>query len=216
MELGIWTFVIAITVLTLTPGVDTLLVVRNTVRGGWQDGAVSSVGICFGLFIHAAVSAVGISLILLQTAWAFNALKLAGAAYLVWLGIGSLRRAFQGDAPIDAPTVDHRQVFNAARSFREGLLSNVLNPKTVIFYMAFLPQFINPQQSAIAQSLFLAGLHFIIAMVWQCTLALVVVKAQRSVIKPQLGRWFDGASGALFVGLGAKLGLGSQGNVDLP
>jgi threonine/homoserine/homoserine lactone efflux protein len=71
--------VISITVLTLTPGVDTLLVVRNTTRGGWKDGVVSSLGICSGLFVHAAVSAVGISLILLQTAWAFNALKLAGA-----------------------------------------------------------------------------------------------------------------------------------------
>lgn len=207
MELGLWTFVVSITVLTLTPGVDTLLVIRNTTRGGWKDGAVSSVGICSGLFIHAAVSAVGISLILLQTAWAFNALKLAGACYLIWLGWGSLRRAMQGESSSELGSHAQPQIFNAYRSFREGLLSNVLNPKTVIFYMAFLPQFIDPQQSAMAQSLFLALLHFVIAMVWQCTLATLVVRAKKLMSQPLLGRVFNGMTGALFMGLGLKLAL---------
>ena len=88
MEPRLWTYLIAITLLTLTPGVDTMLIIRNTSRGGWRDGAVSSVGICTGLFVHATVSAVGISVILLQSAIAFSALKLVGAGYLVWLGAG--------------------------------------------------------------------------------------------------------------------------------
>ena len=205
MELGLWAYVVSITVLTLTPGVDTLLVVRNTTRGGWKDGAVSSVGICSGLFVHAAVSAVGISLILLQTAWAFNALKLAGACYLIWLGFGSLRRGIQAGSSSEMNSLTQHQPFNAYRSFREGLLSNVLNPKTVIFYMAFLPQFIDPQQSAMAQSLFLAFLHFVIAMVWQCTLAAAVIRAKALMSLPLLGRVFNGIAGALFMGLGLKL-----------
>ena len=205
MELGLWTYVVSITVLTLTPGVDTLLVIRNTTRGGWKDGAVSSVGICSGLFVHAAVSAVGISLILLQTAWAFNALKLAGACYLIWLGFGSLRRGIQAGSSSEMNSLTQHQPFNAYRSFREGLLSNVLNPKTVIFYMAFLPQFIDPQQSAMAQSLFLALLHFVIAMVWQCILAAIVVRAKALMSQPLLGRVFNGIAGALFMGLGLKL-----------
>lgn len=207
VELGLWTFVVAITVLTLTPGVDTLLVVRNTTRGGWKDGAVSSLGICSGLFIHAAVSAVGISLILLQTAWAFNALKLAGACYLVWLGMGSLRSALQKSPSLNTIPITQYQRFSISRSFREGLLSNVLNPKTVIFYMAFLPQFINPQQSAMTQSLLLATVHFLIAMVWQCTLAFIVVRAKEVISQPQIGRVFNGMAGALFVGLGLRLAL---------
>lgn len=205
MELGLWAYVVAITVLTLTPGVDSLLVVRNTTRGGWKDGAVSSLGICSGLFIHAAVSAVGISLILLQTAWAFNGLKIAGACYLIWLGVGSFRRAMQRGGSLELSGLTQPQAFDSYRSFREGLLSNVLNPKTVIFYMAFLPQFINPQHSAMAQSLFLALLHFAIAMIWQCTLATIVVRAKALVSQPQLGRLFSGIAGALFVGLGLKL-----------
>ncbi|WP_250655822.1 LysE family translocator [Alkalimarinus coralli] len=210
MELGLWTYVIAITVLTLTPGVDTLLVVRNTTRGGWRDGAVSSLGICSGLFVHAAISAVGISIILLQTAWLFNALKLAGAVYLVWLGVGSLRRAAAKNVSSESDAVATRQNVQFYRSFREGLLSNVLNPKTVIFYMAFLPQFIDPAQSAIVQSLFLASLHFVIAMVWQCILALFVVRAQRSMASPVFGRFFDGVAGLLFIGLGLKLALSDR------
>ena len=92
------TYLIAITLLTITPGVDTLLVIRNTARSGWRDGAVSSFGICSGLFVHAVISAVGISVILLQAAWAFSALKLAGAGYLVWLGISSWRKVLKQES----------------------------------------------------------------------------------------------------------------------
>ena len=77
------TCLVAVTILTLTPGVDTMLIIRNSARGGWSDGAVSSLGICSGLFVHALVSAFGISLLLMQTAWAFSALKMAGAGYLI-------------------------------------------------------------------------------------------------------------------------------------
>lgn len=207
MELGLWAYVVSITVLTLTPGVDTLLVVRNATRGGWKDGAISSLGICSGLFIHAAVSAVGISLILLQTAWAFNALKLAGACYLIWLGIGSFRSALQKGLSVGEKRIVQHSQFKLSRSFREGILSNTLNPKTVFFYMAFLPQFIDPQQSAMVQSLFLAFLHFVIAMIWQCGLAFIVVRAKEWVSQPQIGRLFNGVAGVLFVGLGLRLAL---------
>ncbi len=207
MEFGLWTYLLTITVLTLTPGVDTLLIVRNTARSGWKDGAFSSMGICSGLFVHASVSALGISLILLQTAWAFNALKLLGACYLIWLGATSFRKALKvKDQPDTAPIIS-RQSFSAVRSLREGLLSNILNPKTILFYMAFLPQFIDPGHSALTQSLFLASLHFAIAMIWQCTLAAIVVYAQSTIGHPSISRFFDGITGFLFIGLGLKLVL---------
>lgn len=91
-----WPFLVAITLLSISPGVDTLLVIRNTARGGVRDGVLTSLAICCGLFVHAAVSALGISLILLQSAWAFQLLKLAGAAYLVWLGVQGLLAAPPG------------------------------------------------------------------------------------------------------------------------
>jgi RhtB (resistance to homoserine/threonine) family protein len=206
MENAIWTYLIAISLLTITPGVDTVLIIRNTTRGGWRDGALSSLGICLGLFVHALVSAVGISVILLQSAWAFQVLRLAGAAYLVWLGIASLRNATRRNAFEDL--AGHRPTFVAfkpRRSLREGLLSNVLNPKAIVFYMAFLPQFIDPAGSAVSQSLFLAGLHFLIAMVWQCLLASVVDQARRWIQNSRVRRTLDGITGTIMVFFGIKL-----------
>ncbi|MBE0575379.1 MAG: LysE family translocator [Desulfuromonadales bacterium] len=202
------TYLVAITLLTITPGVDSMLVIRNTVRGGWRDGAVSSLGICSGLFVHAVISAVGISVIMLQAAWAFNGLKMAGACYLVWLGVSSWRKVLtQEPSGIANGVKADVDAFSGWRSLREGLLSNVLNPKTAVFYMAFLPQFINPDHSALLQSLFLAGLHFIIAMIWQCLLALMVKQFNNWLQRPGVGQVFDGITGTVMVALGLRIAV---------
>lgn len=204
------TYLIAITVLSMTPGVDTMLVIRNTARGGLRDGVVSSFGICSGLFVHATVSAVGISVILMQTAWAFTMLKVVGACYIIWLGLVSFRNLLRkGNPSLAGPLSVSKQGFMIGRSLREGLLSNVLNPKPVVFYMAFLPQFINPQYPALVQSLVLAAFHFMIAMIWQSFLALVVDRAKSRLFQPRVGRLFDGLTGTILVGLGVKLVLDS-------
>ncbi|MFG6176713.1 LysE family translocator [Halomonas sp. THAF12] len=202
-----WPFLVAITLLSITPGVDTLLVIRNTARGGVRDGVLTSLAICAGLFVHASVSALGISLILLQSAWAFGVLKLAGAAYLIWLGLASLLAARRGQglpvAGVDGP----RNRVPAWRPLREGLLSNVLNPKTVVFYMAFLPQFIAPGDPALAKSLWLASVHFVVANVWQIAVVLLVGRAGRWLASPRFSRWLNGITGSVLVGFGAKLAL---------
>jgi len=199
------TYLIAITLLTITPGVDTMLVIRNTARGGWRDGAVSSFGICSGLFLHATISAVGISVILLQAAWAFSLLKLAGAGYLLWLGLVSWRKVIKQETFEIVNGKAKGGAFLVRRSLREGFLSNILNPKTAIFYMAFLPQFINPAQSALLQSLFLAGLHFIIAMIWQCLLALMVKQLKLWLQRPKVSQVFDGFTGTVMIALGLRV-----------
>ena len=205
------TCLIAVTLLTLSPGVDTLLIIRNSGRGGWNDGAVSSLGICSGLFVHATVSALGISIILLKTAWAFSILKLAGAGYLVWLGICSWRRVISHTGGVFFTNFNSQpQDFRFLRSFREGFLSNVLNPKTVIFYMAFLPQFINPAGSALIQSLYVAGLHFCVAMIYQCLLAAMVGRARLWLQKPAVSRVFDGLTGSMLLFLGLKLAAANR------
>ncbi|SHJ42931.1 resistance to homoserine/threonine (RhtB) family protein [Malonomonas rubra DSM 5091] len=198
------TSLIPLTLLTITPGVDTLLVIRNSHRGGWRDGVVSSFGICSGLFVHAFVSAVGISLILLQSALAFNTLKLIGAGYLIWLGATSLRSACHQHGDMSAAKTA-ASGFRFSRSFREGLLSNVLNPKTIVFYMAFLPQFIDPAASALQQSLLIAGLHFVIAMIYQSLLATLVGKAGRWLRAPAVRRTLDGLTGSIMLLFGFKL-----------
>jgi threonine/homoserine/homoserine lactone efflux protein len=197
---------VAVTLLTLTPGVDTLLVIRNSARGGWLDGAVSSTGICCGLFIHATVSALGISILLLHTAWAFNALKLAGAAYLLWLGLCSWRRVLGFRQPLLATDlITKREGFRFWRSLREGFLSNVLNPKAVLFYMAFLPQFINPAEPPLLQSLLVASIHFCVGMLYQCTLAAMIDKAKNLLSRPTVSRVFDALTGSMLMFIGLKL-----------
>ena len=200
------TCLIAVTLLTITPGLDTMLIIRNSGRGGWRDGAASSLGICSGLFVHATVSALGISLILLQTAWAFNTLKFAGAAYLIWLGLTSWKHAInKPQCMLPDNQLSSGSDFTFHRSLREGFLSNVLNPKTVIFYMAFLPQFIDPSGSPILQSLFVAGLHFCVAMVYQCILASMVDRARNWLQKPGVNRIFHGLTGSIMMMIGLKL-----------
>ena len=200
-------FLVAITLLSISPGVDTLLVIRNTERGGLRDGIATSVAICCGLFVHATVSALGISLILLQSAWAFNALKLAGAAYLIWLGVSSLMAARRG-TPLPVKGV----MQNAApvplwQPIKEGLLSNVLNPKTVVFYMAFLPQFIAPTDPALLKSLWLASIHFVIANVWQISVVLMVGGASKWLASARFAQTLNAATGAVLVMFGLRLAL---------
>ncbi|MGB0467630.1 MAG: LysE family translocator [Pontibacterium sp.] len=197
-------FLIAITALTLTPGVDTLLVMRNAARGGQRDGLLTSLGICLGLFIHASISAAGLSVILLGSAQLFIILKLAGAAYLIWLGVQSLRSAInRKQLHLDQPA--YVSSVPATTSLREGLLSNVLNPKPIIFYMAFLPQFIDPAYSALPQALMMAAVHFTIGMVWQGSLVLMVGRARLWLQTPCVARVQDSITGALLIGFGVKL-----------
>ncbi|MFC6673707.1 LysE family translocator [Marinobacterium aestuariivivens] len=199
---------VALTLLSVSPGIDTLLTVRNAARGGVTDGVVTSFGICCGLFAHAVLSALGISVILLQSAWLFEGLKLAGAAYLIWLGWGSLRRIrhSRSDPGRAVRAVAPARV-SRWRCWREGLLSNLLNPKTIIFYMAFLPQFVDPAHPVLWQALGLAALHFAIAMTWQSLLALLTCRVQGWVRLPGLRACCHGITGLVMIALGVRLAM---------
>ncbi|MCE2594489.1 LysE family translocator [Motilimonas cestriensis] len=204
MIINLEAFLLAITILTLTPGLDTALVIRNTSRAGVTAGYMTSLGICFGLFVHATFSAIGISAILMQSAELFQLIKWAGAAYLIWLGLSSFKSLLQGQKN----TIHLQQVktpLKHQKAFREGFLSNVLNPKTGIFYLAFLPQFINPEYSPLLQSLLMAGIHFIIAMIWQCGLASTLNKAKNLLQSRAFLAWMEGITGTVLLLLGVKL-----------
>ncbi|SER66037.1 Threonine/homoserine/homoserine lactone efflux protein [Vreelandella subterranea] len=203
-------FLIAITLLSVTPGVDTLLVIRNTARGGLRDGVATSMAICSGLFVHATISAMGISLILLQSAWAFHALKLIGAGYLIWLGISSLLAARRGQPlPVKGVMTSDTAV-PFWQPLKEGFLSNVLNPKTVVFYMAFLPQFIAPSDPALVKSLWLAGVHFVIANLWQISVVLMVGGAGKWLASARFAQTLNAMTGAVLVMLGIRLAFSQR------
>ena len=193
-------------ILTLTPGADTLLVIRSVLGGDVRSGIVTTSGICSGLFFHAILSALGVSFILMASATLYGLLKVAGAIYLGWLGLMSLRSALQPkqEAQIADPVGYPRSL---RRSFAEGVLSNVLNPKTAVFYLAFLPQFIQPQDSVLFKSLFLAGIHFSMAFLWLCLLSLLLDRFRKQLLSSTLHRWLEGVCGTLLIGLGVRLML---------
>ncbi|MBZ5486623.1 LysE family translocator [Halomonas aquamarina] len=207
MDTQFLAFLIAITLLSVTPGVDTLLVIRNTVRGGIRDGVVTSVAICCGLFVHATISALGISLILLQSAWAFHLLKLVGAGYLVWLGVASLMAARRGQPLPVQGVAGMTNAVSLWQPVKEGLLSNVLNPKTIVFYMAFLPQFISPGDPALSKSLWLASVHFVIANIWQIGVVLMIGSAGKWLSSPRFAQVLNAVTGSVLVLFGIRLAL---------
>lgn len=198
----------AVTLLTLTPGIDTLLVIRNSLRGGWRDGILSSLGICSGLFVHALISALGISLVLLQTAWAFALLKMVGALYLIFLGLSGIYSAIKKEGMFSLPQpLEKKKSFSALLSFREGFLSNILNPKAVIFYLAFLPQFISPAKNELVQSMLVASMHFTVAMIYGLFLAVLSDKTSSLFSSPLYTRVISSLSGSFLILLGIKLAL---------
>lgn len=195
--------------LTISPGADTMLVIRSVLARGRGAGIATTFGICCGLFVHATLSAAGLSLIIVKSALAFDMLKLAGAGYLIFLGVQSLRQlsthparahvTFQGKTEATQKT--------ARRAFMEGLLNNILNPKPAVFYLAFLPQFINPGDPVLAKSLLLAGIHFAMGIVWLSLVSLFLGRLKNLIVGGNFRRWLEASSGTVLIGLGVSLAL---------
>ena len=205
----IFGFTIVAAAMTMVPGADTMLVVRNVLRGGRRDGFFTSTGICCGLFVHALLSALGISVILMHSATAFTVLKIAGACYLAWLGFNSLRSAARGRRSEDSAVVA-RAAATPARCFREGFLTNVLNPKVIAFYLALLPQFIGPADPVLLKSLLLAAIHFAEGIAWFAIVSWIVDRSRRFFMNPGMRRWLDGICGTILIGLGLRLAIQRQ------
>ena len=209
MDSRLWAFVIVATLLAVTPGADTLLVVRNVLTRGRTAALATVAGIAGGCVVHAVLSAVGVSLILVRSAEAFAALKLCGAAYLIALGVQSVWRWLRSDDRLSVePAAGPGAVSPPSRrlrSFAEGLLTNLLNPKVGIFYLAFLPQFIGPGDAVLARSLLLAALHIGIGVVWLCVVSFGVGRIRPLVERPLWRARLDGMSGAVLIALGVRL-----------
>jgi threonine/homoserine/homoserine lactone efflux protein len=203
-------FTLVAALLTLTPGVDTVLVIRNVLTRGRRAGVATTVGICFGLFIHATVSALGLSLILVRSATALEMVKLIGAGYLVWLGIRSFRSALSQSSvsPSTAHGGDgHGLRGGVRRSFIEGLLSNVLNPKVAVFYLAFLPQFISPGDWVLGKSVLLASIHWLEGFLWLVVVTLFVGRLRWWIMKRRVKQVIEATTGAVLVAFGVRLAM---------
>ena len=188
--------------LTILPGADMALVAKVTLLDGRRAAFFTSLGICTGLPVHATASALGLSLILATSAEAFTVVKFAGAAYLAYLGVRTIRDSLRPGN--DAVAVATRARTSRA-AFAQGWLSNVLNPKVALFYLTFLPQFISPGDNVLAKSLLLAGIHAVLGLVWLPLYAYAIDRIG-AVIRGAR-RWLERVSGAALIGLGLRLAL---------
>lgn len=189
-------FMVAVLVLNATPGVDLLLTVSRTLPGGARAGVAAALGIGAGCVVHALAAAFGLAALLAVSATAFHVVKWVGAAYLLWLAVGMARAAWRAVPPATLLRESQRPAW---ADFRAGLLTNVLNPKVALFFLAFLPQFIAPHTPGKPLAFLGLGAIFVV----QGTLFLLAVVAvaaplRRLPASPTAGRWLNAVGAALF------------------
>jgi threonine/homoserine/homoserine lactone efflux protein len=196
-------FFAAALVVAVTPGPGIFYVAARTLDGGRSEGIASSFGTGLGGLVHVIAGAVGVSALVMASAEAFSLLKLAGAAYLIWLGIKTFRTAGQATESLTTEAAGSR------RAFREGVIVEALNPKTAAFFLAFIPQFVDPAHGGVAAQFVALGLVSVVLN----TLADVIVtflasNARASLIgRPLLIRRLREGSGLVLCGLGATLAV---------
>jgi len=201
---SVLTFALVALALTLTPGLDTALVLRAALTRGRRDAAATAAGIAAGLFVWGAAAAVGVSALLTASRVAYDALRLAGAAYLVWFGLRLLVRAVRGAAAAEPEGPAQSSPWRAAR---QGLATNLLNPKVGVFYVALLPQFLPSGSNPLAVGLLLAGVHALISVVWFALLILLASALAARLRRPSTVRVIDGITGTTLIGFGVKLAV---------
>jgi threonine/homoserine/homoserine lactone efflux protein len=203
-------FVAASLALTIVPGPAVLYIVARSVEGGRPAGLVSVLGIGVGGLVHVVFAAVGLSAILVSSAAAFSVVKWLGAAYLVYLG---LQRILARDEERPAVTVEREPL---SRVFSQGVIVNVLNPKTALFFLAFLPQFVDPSRGAVTAQIALLGITFVVlALCTDGLYALLTGSAadwlRRRNESPRFRRLQRYVSGGVFIALGAATAVAGSG-----
>lgn len=196
-------FLISCILLNITPGQDTMYIIGRSVAQGKQAGFMSALGIMAGVLVHTLLAALGLSMILATSSLAFSIVKYAGALYLIWIGFGFLINRNGHSAMPDAPgpTPDNWKIF------KQGVLTNVLNPKVALFFLSFLPQFVSPQTAPVFVPFMLLGLVFFTTGGIWC-LFLVSAAAWLSARfrrRESAGGILKKFTGALFIGLGIRL-----------
>lgn len=200
-------FSVAALLLTLTPGLDTALVLRTAAVEGAAEALKAGAGICLGTIAWGLITGLGLGALLAVSALAYTVLQTIGAIYLLWLGFGMIRHAWRGGAAF-APEVGGAPTSaNRPRWLLRGLATNLLNPKVGVFYVSFLPQFIPAGANVAVFSVGLAALHAAMGVVWFGALVAATRPLKGLLTRPAVTRALDGVTAALLIGLGLKLAL---------
>ena len=192
-------------VVIATPGPDTALVIRNSLLGGRREGVCTAAGVATGQAVWTVATAAGIAALLVASRPAFEAVKLAGAAYLIFLGAQTLAGAVRG-AGSHERAVARRPRSTAERvTFRQGVISNLANPKSAVFFTSLLPQFASPGDGSFVALAFLGLVYCLMTLAWLSGYALAIGRAGAVLRRPRVRRAIDAATGAVLVAFGLRL-----------
>jgi threonine/homoserine/homoserine lactone efflux protein len=197
-------------VVIVTPGQDTALTIRNTLLGGRAAGISTAVGVALGQATWTIAASLGLSALLVASEPAFAAIRLAGAAYLVYLGAHSLLAAVRASADGRSPAAERSMALGSVAAFRQGALSNLGNPKMAIFFSSLLPQFVAPGPAAAAGMLGLGGIFVAMTLAWLSAYAAVIARAGDLLRRPRIRRAFDAAMGAILVAFGVRVAVAER------
>ena len=198
-------FAVVAGLMTLVPGIDTALVLRTAVVQGRGPAFAAAAGISLGVLLWGVAAALGVSALLAASQLAFDVLRWAGAAYVVWLGVSLIVKAARGQ---HLDLAESRVTSESAwTAFRRGLVTNLLNPKIGVFYVAVLPQFLPDGVPAAAGGAGLALVHVVEGMAWFTVLILATHVLRAWLGRPSVQRWIDRITGGVLIGFGLKLAL---------
>ncbi|WIM37364.1 LysE family translocator [Paenibacillus sp. PK4536] len=196
-----WIFILSSILLNITPGSDTIYILSRSIFQGKKAGIMSVYGIVSGSLVHTLLAGLGLSLILMQSALAFNIVKWIGAAYLIWLGVRSIMARHE-----DNPSMQAVESQSNRKVYLQGMMTNVLNPKVALFYLAFIPQFVSPEQTYGAVPFILLGLTFsTTGILWCMLLVLFSSKMAKRLQSSRISTYMNKITGSIFILLGLNL-----------
>lgn len=198
------TFAFIASLLVMSPGPNGVLIAKTVPTSGRTAGFANVLGFVAAFYVHGTLSMLGISVILVHSATAFTIVKYLGAAYLCWTGIKALATAFKGieNSQKISPAKNSRTL---PKAFVEGFLTNALNPKVSMFYLAAFPQFITIGETTAAASLLLVFIHSMINAIWFSAMVVLFARLTKAARSGNFQRWIKGITGVVFIGFGLKL-----------
>jgi threonine/homoserine/homoserine lactone efflux protein len=200
----VWVFLGIAAIVIVVPGPDTALVTKNAVLHGRTAALGTAIGVVGGLLVWTLASALGVASLVRASRPAFTSLKLIGAVYLIWLGLQALRTARRADSA-GADVLPPRRDPGARGGVRQGLMSNLANPKIAAFFTGVLPQFAGSNRSVLVPFLLLGGAFVVMTLVWLTGYALVAVRASAVLRRPRVKATVDRLSGMILIGFGVRL-----------
>lgn len=207
MGIHLWAFLGIAALVIIAPGPDTVLVTKNALLHGRRAALGTALGVNAGLVIWTVAAALGVAAIVRESAVAFSVLKILGAAYLLWLGVQALRAARRRTTHDASGARRSGAPIGALPGFRQGLLSNLGNPKIAVFFTGLLPQFVSSRGSVLGPFLLLGGLFVLMTAMWLCSYALVAVRLSGVLARPRVKAALDGLTGVVLGVLGVRLAL---------